>query len=217
MGSALRKVRRVIVVEVSPIGHPTDAEPSIMGVFLAFPLLLTIVAGLGGGQPAVIPLSLHGVTEFSARREIRLQVESRVRFELDTIAQTVTSSGSWTAQYVMGPMRLVRHTHRLEDFSASADGWFSVRSYECIDGTMGATMLGANVCGNYRFGPNGLDDGGYGDDVRLGPPKSLDGYRLESFEWNGTMLVITLATATTTAEEKPASRLVLDFRPGEPR
>ncbi|MCK6371451.1 MAG: hypothetical protein L6Q83_09040 [Gammaproteobacteria bacterium] len=183
---------------------------------LAFPLLLTVTAALLDKAPSasageVVEVVLERVTEFDGRQQLRLVVESRGEFFFDTGTQTLTSAGIWTAQQALGPSRLTRYTHRVEGLTVGADDAFDMRSYECIEGTLGATALNANVCGNYGFGPNFVDDGGYGDDVPRGPPKSLYDYRLEALEWDGERLRVVLARPPLVVDDPPVGRLELEF------
>ena len=41
--------------------------------------------------------------------------------------------------------------------------------------------------------PNGIDEGGLADDEVAGPPKTLAGFRISDFDWDGATLVLALA------------------------
>lgn len=137
-----------------------------------------------------IALRLDAVTESDSRGYTSLRIESRARFLLEAVARTIRSNGAWTAQRTIGPQQLARYTHKFEDFSIEKDGRVRFRSYECVEGTFGAELLAANVCRNYQFGPNGRDEGGYGDDVLGGSPMDFRGYAAESVDWDGEKLVV---------------------------
>jgi hypothetical protein len=77
--------------------------------------------------------------------------------------------------------------------------------------------MNASICGNYRFGPNGIDEGGLADDEVFGPPKSLALWGISDFDWDGEVLVLTLAPATVAAGEvfgESALKLRLVAKPG---
>ncbi len=90
-----------------------------------------------------------------------------------------------------------RNTGRFTDGKSRK---FAVKSYQCIEGTFGAQFLAAILCANYRFGPNGIDEGGVADDVVLGPPRSLDGFSLSNFAWDGKVLLVELAADAAGSE-----------------
>jgi len=141
---------------------------------------------------------------------VNLRVDGRAKFDFDPDTSTLSAAGTWTAEYVVG-RGISRLTHRVEDMRASMDGQLSMRSYECVEGTFGAT-LAANSCGNYRFGPNGIDDGGTFDDVVVGPPKSLASFAVTALTWDGESLLLALSAGTDIAEAVfPESVLELRF------
>lgn len=147
-----------------------------------------------------LELVLDGVQATTSAGEVQLRVNGRATFTFDPAAGTLVSSGSWTAEYLL-PNQVTRFAHQVEDLSASADGKFAVKSYQCVEGTFGAQFLAANLCGNYRFGPNGIDEGGVADDLVLGPPRSLDGYGLGNFAWDGQVLLVELSAGAAAGSE----------------
>ncbi|MDH5256145.1 MAG: hypothetical protein OEW72_09550 [Gammaproteobacteria bacterium] len=161
--------------------------------------LIALLALLGAPAEAV-ELALEGVTAGTPAGEVQLRVTSRATFSFDPEAGTLVSAGTWVAEYLL-PNQATRFAHQVEDFSASAVGTFAVRSYQCVEGTFAARFLAASLCGNYRFGPNGIDEGGVADDVVLGPPRSLGGYRLSKFDWDGAVLVVDLSADTAGGSE----------------
>ena len=104
-----------------------------------------------------LEVSLDQVTGINKRGgEFQFSLENRAKFDFDPDENTLSSSGTWVAENRTGPNLLIRYSHKVENFSVNAKGIYSVKSYECVEGTFGA-MLGMNYCGNYRFGPNTLD------------------------------------------------------------
>ena len=138
-----------------------------------------------------VELVLESVTALTDSGEVQLRLTDRARFDLDPVTATLVSSGTWLAEYVL-PNQVTRFAHKVEDLRVTADGPLTMRSYECVEGTFGATFLAANSCGNYRFGPNGIDEGGAADDEAGGPARSLTGYRVAAFDWDGKSLLLDL-------------------------
>jgi hypothetical protein len=179
-------------------------------------LLLALLAMATAATAGTVTLKLDRVTQRTARGENPLRVDSRATFAFDPEAGTLQASGTFYAQSVVGgPQQLTRFTHQVEDLRVAADGTLTVKSYQCIEGTFGA-MLAANLCGNYRFGPNFRDDGGYGDDVVVGPPRSLAPFRVTGRAWDGQELVLTLsADGLTDGSVFPEDGLTLSLTPVE--
>lgn len=158
----------------------------------AWPLALLSV--LCVARAGAVDLTLDSVTATGPGGEVRLRVDSRATFDFDPATGTLRSAGTWIAEYTL-PNRLTRFAHKVEDLRATADGQLTVRSYECVEGAFGAAFLAASLCGNYRFGQNGLDDGGLPDDEVVAPPRSFDRYRVSSLEWDGAELRLVLGAA----------------------
>lgn len=142
---------------------------------------------------AVVQLALESVTATTNAGEVKLRLDSRATFSFDPGAGVLVSSGTWIAEYAL-PNQLTRMAHKVEDMRVTADGELAMRSAECVEGAFGAAFMNANICGNYRFGENGIDDGGLADDEVVGPPKSLARYRISGFDWDGATLVLALAS-----------------------
>lgn len=158
-----------------------------------------------------IELVLDRVVSEGRGGPVNLRVDSRASFEFDPDTETLTSAGTWIAQNVVGPNQIIRYSHKVEDFRADVETGHSFRSYECVEGTFG-TLLLANVCGNYRYGENMLDDGGLIDDEILGPPKTLTNYELSLLSWDGAELIVVLSKPdTATSEPYPDFNLTLTF------
>ena len=56
-----------------------------------------------------------------------------------------------------------------------------VGTFECIEGDIGV-LIATNICNNYTFGPNGIDEGGGGDDVSTGPASSIADWNMDPTE-----------------------------------
>lgn len=169
---------------------------------MAAPLVaaLVVLLALHGPPARAAELVLESVTATAGPGDVRLRVSSRANFSFDPGAGVLVSSGAWVAEYAL-PNQLTRMAHKVEDLRASVDGQLAVKSYECVEGAFGAAFMSASFCGNYRFGPNGIDEGGLGDDEVLGPPRSLARYAISEFDWDGATLVLTLTADNPGAPE----------------
>lgn len=155
------------------------------------------VAGLLALSPALthaqaVELQLEKVTASTGTGPVELRLGGRASFSFDPGAGLLLASGTWIAEYAL-PNRLTRIAHKVEDMRATADGQLAMKSCECVEGAFGAAFLNANICGNYRFGPNGIDDGGLADDEVEGSPRSLAHWGISDFAWDGQVLLLTLA------------------------
>jgi hypothetical protein len=167
-------------------------------------------------QAQVVELQLEKVTATTGTGVVELRLGGRATFSFDPGAGLLLAAGTWIAEYPL-PNRLTRIAHKVEDLRATADGKLAMKSYECVEGAFGAAFLNANICGNYRFGPNGIDEGGLEDDEVLGPPKSLARWGISDFGWDGQVLVLTLAPGSETGSEIfPESALELRLVPKPP-
>lgn len=174
---------------------------------LAGTLLLPLLAVAADA----VDLALDSLMQADGNRQLQFRIESRATFQFDADAQVLTSSGVFTAQNVVGPGQLSRLIHKIEDLRAAADGSLVVRSYECVEGTLGA-VVGLSFCGNYRFGPNGVDDGGLADDEVLGQPRSLAGFQVRALSWDGQALKLTLGAGNHDGEGAAGqNELILKF------
>jgi hypothetical protein len=153
-------------------------------------ILLLLTAPCAAGA---LEVALSTVAANTSRGVIQFRLDNKAIFDFDTDTETLTSAGTWIAQNIIGPNAYIRYSHKVENFSASAEGWHVFKSYECVEGTFGAALLLANICGNYRFGPNLVDDGGLVDDIAVGPPKSLVHYEITLFNWDGSILKVILS------------------------
>lgn len=187
----------------------------------ARPGAATLVAGLLALSPVLthaqaVELQLEKVTATTGTGPVELRLGGRASFSFDPGAGLLLASGTWIAEYPL-PNRLTRIAHKVEDMRATADGQLAMKSYECVEGAFGAAFLNANICGNYRFGRNGVDEGGLEDDEVLGPPKSLARWGISDFAWDGQVLLLTLAPGSETGGEIfPESALELRLVPKLP-
>ncbi len=173
-----------------------------------------LLAMLATPVPAV-EVTLDSVTAMAPSGETNLRIDGRAKFEFDPDTSTLTAAGTWIAEYVAGPGRMTRFSHKVEDMSASLDGRLSMKSYECVEGTYGAIVV-ANNCGNYRFGPNMLDDGGAVDDVFVGPRKSLASFAVTALTWDGESLLLIIGTDSAGEAVFPEYSLELRFSAVKP-
>jgi len=108
----------------------------------------------------------------------------------------VQTGGTYSALVKVGPTPLYRTTMTGATLSS---GPAVAATWACIEGGFGS-IVGASICGNYNFGPNGVNESTYtpsvvgatvtqgGDDGIIGPPQTL----VNSFN---TMLTFPLAGA----------------------
>lgn len=164
-----------------------------------------VTALLAAGPAAAVELDLEGVTGRTADGEVALRVASRARFDYDPAAGVLTATGAFTAEYGL-PNRLGRFAHQFDDLRVGPDGALAVRGYECLEGAFGAAFLAANLCGGYRFGANGIDEGGLLDDVAAGTPRAFTDYGVESVDWDGTRLTVSLANPVQATSQVFAER-----------
>jgi hypothetical protein len=174
------------------------------------PLLALVVLGALPNLASAQPLVLERAMLLDAGSESKLWVTGHATFDFDADKGVLTASGTWLATYGL-PGQPHRFAHKVEDMVVTADGEIRMRSYECVEGFFGAQVMARNLCGNYSFGANGTDDGGFADDVVNGPPISLADYRVDSFDWNGDALVVVLAGGG-----EKENRLTLTFSPPPP-
>lgn len=123
----------------------------------------------------------------------------------DDVANTVTLSGSFRADFGIGPAptgSLFSHamTDVVMELGATAIV-ISGAAYECIEGQFGG-QVGANLCANTGFGGDFVDDTtvDYGtvpgtrvvgnDDVAVGPQQQLADYAAALNMFDGSMLVV---------------------------
>jgi hypothetical protein len=163
---------------------PLIAAPMAVAV-LGLALFATNAAG--------VELVLDSVTATTGSGDVALRVGGRARFDFDPDSGVLQASGTWLAEYAL-PNQLTRFAHKVEDLQVSADN-VAMKSYECVEGAFGAAFMNANICGNYRFGPNGIDDGGLGDDDVVGSPRALAGSSVSAFDWDGEALTVVLTAA----------------------
>ncbi len=108
----------------------------------------------------------------------------------------------WRISTKKSPAPAARHFDRfilnlnIKDGSAAGSA-----GYNCINGNF-ATLIMANMCGNYTFGDNGTDDSHViylgtqayrvmgGDDTVLGAVQSITDYDLPVTLWDGQNLVL---------------------------
>jgi len=164
---------------------------------------------------AAVEVKLESVTAMGPSGEVSLRVDGRARFDFDPDSTALTASGTWIGEYLVGPNRATRFSHKVEDMRASLKDGLSMRSYECVEGTFGEN-LAANNCGNYRFGPNGIDDGGMADDVIVGAPRSLASFIITTMTWDGETLLLVINPPVIGESVFPESALEMKFSASKP-
>jgi hypothetical protein len=179
-------------------------------------LLLGILLLQLATRVAAVEVALDSVTGMGPSGEVSLRLGGRATFDFNPGSTTLTSSGTWIGEYLVGPNRATRFSHKVEDMRASLKDGLSMRSYECVEGTFGQN-LAANNCGNYRFGPNGVDDGGTADDVLVGAPRSLASFIITTMKWDGESLLLVINPPVIGESVFPESALEMKFSAVTPR
>jgi len=183
-----------------------------IGKLLVFPAVAgaLLFAGLGGA--ATHPLILTTVVADSPNGEATAElIADGGGWIFDDVAQTVSAGGLYSARYFAGITELFRHDISGYVIDVSGSGTASAASYVCIEGPFGG-IVGGNLCGNYSFGGNFVDEsevswgpgtatfksmnttGGVpngGDDIDIGRIQSIaqnDGFAVQS--WDGQTLII---------------------------
>jgi hypothetical protein len=133
-------------------------------------------------------VDLVDVTVVDSGGTLELNLSGDATWQYDDVAGVLTGTGTYiaTAELISQPY----FTHTITNLSIVAGGAASATSYSCTEGTAGAALL-VNVCDQYNFGPNNIDNGGGFDDVDLGPSQSLADYD-DNFggSWDGTTLTM---------------------------
>ncbi|WKZ12794.1 MAG: VPLPA-CTERM sorting domain-containing protein [Gammaproteobacteria bacterium] len=120
----------------------------------------------------------------------------------DTDTGELSSSGVTHLRISTGPGQFSRHFDRLiTDLNIVGGSAAGSTAYECISGGFG-DMVSANMCGNYLFGDDGVDDSSIsysglgwtrtmgGDDVIAGNPQTILDYNLMVASWDGVHLAL---------------------------
>ena len=155
-------------------------------------LLTSLLFLLVSDAAFAVALSLDEAVGTNKRgAAILFALEVRATFDYDVDKEELSSSGTWIAQNRTGPSLLIRYSHKVENFSVSIANGIFMKSYECVEGTFGATIL-INYCNNYRFGKNQTDDGGYVDDLSTGLNLSMYYYEAAKIDWDGSTLTVML-------------------------
>jgi hypothetical protein len=121
-------------------------------------------------------------------------------YETDT--GVLSSSGVTHLRTATGPTAMSRHFDRLiTDLNIAAGSAAGSTAYECISGGFG-NMVGANMCGNYLFGDDYVDDSSIvysglgwtrtmgGDDAIAGDAQTILDYNLLVTNWDGQYLTL---------------------------
>lgn len=114
----------------------------------------------------------------------------------------LSSSGVTHLRTATGPTAMSRHFDRfITDLNIVAGSAAGSTAYECISGGFG-NLVGANMCGNYLFGDDYIDDSSMiysglnwtrtmsGDDAIAGDPQTILDYNLLVTNWDGQHLTL---------------------------
>jgi hypothetical protein len=151
-------------------------------------ILFSIFASPFVAHSATINLVLTDVTTVDSGGTLVFSLSGDATWQYNDVTGVLTGTGTYigAAELISQPY----FTHTITDLSIVAGGAASATSYSCTEGTAGA-LIGANACKQYTFGTNGVDNGGFSDDVDLGPSQSLAEYD-DNFggSWDGTTLTM---------------------------
>jgi hypothetical protein len=162
-------------------------------------------------------------------------IGSSAIWEFNTVSKIVTGSGLYYAQYQISPLQPGQlFTHSISNLIVGGGGAASAAAYECVEGSFG-TIVGGNLCGNYSFGGNFIDDSSIsygpgtafsrtiaGDDIIVGPQQSLRNYDgLRTF-FTGPKVVLSQPVIPGIGRYEmtfdvipPPIRVTLDIMPGD--
>ncbi|MDH5275306.1 MAG: thrombospondin type 3 repeat-containing protein [Gammaproteobacteria bacterium] len=127
-------------------------------------LAAAIAATLGGASTAadaaIIPVALASVKTYSNNGTSMSDLSSSTAtFEYDTVTNLVTQTGGTFVQrlsIVPNVSTLFRHT--ITGLVIGNGGAASASTYVCVNGNFGQTISFANLCGNYNFGANFVEE-----------------------------------------------------------
>jgi len=174
-------------------------------------IAVAVAAALGGAaaQAANIPVFLTGVTSKSANgSSVGNIASSTATWSYDTVSGVVTGSGTLDAKFFVGPSPIFNPV--IDDLTAGGGGAAGATSYSCVEGVFGAAV-GANICGNYGFGGNFVDESTVtygpgtafsrtigGDDTPFGPfPQNISDFTGMTSTLVGTDLTLENGTPTS--------------------
>jgi hypothetical protein len=90
----------------------------------------------------------------------------------DDGANNLSANGAFTAAFDLSPLpNNELFNHDWSGMTISDTGAVG-GSFTCVEGTFGSAVA-ANLCGNYNWGDNFVDEGGAGDDASIGPAQSI--------------------------------------------
>jgi hypothetical protein len=172
------------------------------------PIALAIATTLGFGSAiaATIDVSLNNESFQSAgigspsSPDIGL---STATWSYDTSTGVVSGNGLYIAHSQINPLPSSQlFTRTIANLAVGGGNLATAASYSCVDGAFGPSV-GANLCGNYDFGGNFVNESTLvygpgtsysrtmgGDDVALGTPQNVSQYDGMTSTWNGTTLLV---------------------------
>jgi len=171
-------------------------------------LAVAVAATLGGvstaADAAVHTAVLTGVATYSNNGSSAGNItSSTATFTYDDVTTVLTQTGgTYNVRFTTAPTNtIMRHliTGAIVGNGAAA----AASTFVCQEGNFGGNV-GANICGNYGFGGNFLDNSTAtwgpgtafartlgGDDINYGPQQNLSAYNgMANASWLGTVLTI---------------------------
>jgi len=147
-----------------------------------------------GANAATVSYTLIDVSIESGGNQKTAVLSGNLNWTADEF-NNLSANGDFTAAYEATPLpsgHLFDH-----DWSGmSIDNLGNVGgSFSCVEGGFG-NLVGANLCGNYSYGINALDEGGAGDDIVSGPAQSIADFNPLFFAgFNGALQQLTMSNA----------------------
>jgi hypothetical protein len=128
---------------------------------------------------------------------------STATWSYDTLTGVVSGNGLYIAYSEINPLPSSSlFTRTMSNLVVGGGNLASAASYDCFDGMFGAGV-GANLCGNYNYGGNFVDDSTLvygpgtsfsrtigGDDASVGTPQNISQYDGMTSDWDGTTLIV---------------------------
>jgi len=180
-------------------------------------LAVAVAATLGGASTAadatVHTAVLTGVATYSNNGSAAGNISSSTAtFEYDDVTTVLTQTGgTYNARFNTSPTNTI-YRHLITGAVLGNGAAAAASTFVCQEGNFGGNV-GANICGNYGFGGNFLDNSTAtwgpgtafartigGDDIPYGAQQSINNYNgWANISWLGTTLTIGLTNQTLTS------------------
>jgi len=167
------------------------------------------LGGVGSAQAVNIGVTLTGIGAKSINgTSVGNIAASTATWSYDTATGVVTGTGVLDAKFQIGPFATL-FDWNAADLAVGGGNVAAASSYACIEGSFGSGV-GANLCGQYDFGANFINESSIsygpgtafsrtigGDDVAVGPQQNVADFDAMTTILGGTTLTLENGTATS--------------------